>query len=88
MSGVIDNNNIFTADSLEQAYVQWHKERIKDEAGDSHLCWHLFRNWQTIKPQLLQQLNNNTYQLKPALSFITQEGHRINQYTLEDTLIL
>jgi len=88
MSLIIDNNNIFTAYSLEQAYVQWRKERIKDEAGDSHLCWHLFLNWPTIKPQLLQQLNNNTYQLSPAHSFITQEGHRINQYTPEDTLIL
>ena len=88
MSLTIDNNNIFTQDSLEQAYVQWRKERIKDEVGDSHLCWHLFRNWPTIKTRLLQQLNNNTYQLSPAHSFITQEGHRINQYTPEDTLIL
>jgi len=77
---------LFSTNQLTAAY-KWLCEQRKNYPDNADI-WHLRFNWESIKPQLLEQLNCGNYQFSPMQKLTKQSGKTIHLWSSKDSLVI
>ena len=83
---MLNAKDIFTETAIDAAYIWLCKSRANFPANAD--IWHLRFHWPTIREQLLQSLNDQSYIFMPLSAVTKANGKTIHLWSSQDALVL
>jgi RNA-directed DNA polymerase len=80
------DQSLFTVEDLDSA-KDWLFQKRKDYSPNSDI-WTLCHHWKTIRLELLNQLNDGSYQFSSLDRYEMEEGHIISLWSSHDMIVL